>query len=114
TMPADHPHYDRDFAWQRQGSWNPEPNLRQAASDYPVEGNQSHALMWNGVGGSTNIFGALWPRYRPSDFRKGVEHGLGPDWPITYEELAPYYDESDRLIGISGLAGDPGMPPKAA
>ena len=32
--------------------------------------------MWNGVGGSTNVYGALWPRYRPSDFRKGTEHGL--------------------------------------
>jgi len=112
TMPADHPHYDRDFAWQRQERWNPEPNLRQAASDYPVEGGQSHALMWNGIGGSTNVFGALWPRYRPSDFRKGIEHGLAPNWPLTYEELAPFYDESDRLIGVSGLAGDLAMPPR--
>ena len=111
--PADHPHYGRDFQWQRQGRWNPEPALRRAEADYPVEGSQSHALMWNAVGGSTNVYGALWPRYRPSDFRKGTEHGLAPDWPITYEELAPFYEESDRLVGISGLAGDPAMPPRA-
>ena len=54
---------------------------------------------------------ALWPRYRPSDFRKGVEHGLAPDWPITYEDLAPYYDRVDRIVGVSGLAGNPAMPP---
>ena len=54
--------------------------------------------MWNGVGGSTNVFAALWPRFRPSDFRKGVEHGLAPDWPISYEDLAPFYDEADRLV----------------
>ena len=68
--------------------------------------------MWNGVGGSTNVYTALWPRYRPSDFRKGVEHGLAPDWPITYEDLAPYYDRVDRLVGVSGLAGNPAMPPR--
>ena len=39
-------------------------------------------------------------------------HGLAPDWPITYADLAPYYDEADRLVGVSGLAGDPGMPPR--
>ena len=102
TLPADHPHYARDFQWQRQNRWNPEPSVRRGASDYPIEGQQSHALMWNAIGGSTNIFGALWPRLRPSDFRKGVEHGLAPDWPITYEDLAPFYDESVRLIGVAG------------
>ncbi|HEY6433294.1 MAG TPA: GMC family oxidoreductase, partial [Acetobacteraceae bacterium] len=114
TTPADHPHYARDFQWQRQNRWNPEPNVRRAESDYPVEGDQSHALMWNAIGGSTNIFGALWPRLRPSDFRKGIEHGLAPNWPITYQNLAPFYDESDRLVGVSGLTGDLAMPPRAS
>lgn len=112
-MPADHPHYARDFQWQRRNRWNPEPSVRRDPSDYPVEGEQSHALMWNAIGGSTNIFGALWPRLRPSDFRKGVEHGLAPDWPIAYEDLAPFYDESDLLVGVSGLTGDRAMPPRA-
>ena len=68
--------------------------------------------MWNGVGGSTNVYGAIWPRYRPSDFRKGDEHGLQPNWPISYEDLAPFYEKADRLIGTSGLAGDVAMPPR--
>ncbi len=113
TEPAQHPHYSKDFQYQRQNRWNPEPSVRQGPDDYPVEGGQSHALMWNGVGGSTNVFAALWPRFRPSDFRKGVEHGLAPDWPITYEDLAPFYDEADRLVGVSGLTGDRGLPPRA-
>ena len=113
TEPADHPHYSDDFQYQRQNRWNPEATVRRAPADYPVEGDQSHALMWNGVGGSTNVFAALWPRFRPSDFRKGLEHGLAPDWPITYEDLAPFYDEADRLIGVSGLTGDLGLPPRA-
>lgn len=113
TDPAQHPHYSRDFQYQRQNCWSPEPTVRRGPDDYPIEGGQSHALMWNGVGGSTNVYAALWPRFRPSDFRKGVEHGLAPDWPIAYEDLAPFYDEADRLIGVSGLTGDRGMPPRA-
>ncbi|MEZ5857619.1 MAG: GMC family oxidoreductase [Geminicoccaceae bacterium] len=111
TAAEDHPHFSRDWEWQKQGRWNPDTNVRQAASDYPVETNSSNVLMWNAVGGSTNVYGALWPRYRPSDFRKGVEHGLAPDWPITYEDLADPYDRVDRLIGVSGLAGNPALPP---
>ena len=112
TEPAQHPHYEADFQYQRQNRWNPEPGVRRSPDDYPIQGGQSHALMWNGVGGSTNVYAALWPRFRPSDFRKGVEHGLAPDWPISYEELAPFYDDADRLIGVSGLTGDAGMPPR--
>ena len=114
TEPARHPHHGADFVHRRFTDWNPEPAARRGPDDYPIQGDHSHALMWNGVGGSTNVFAALWPRFRPSDFRKGREHGLAPDWPITYAELAPFYDAADQLIGVSGLAGDPGMPPRPA
>ncbi len=112
TEPAQHPHFGPDFVHRRFTDWNPEATVRAGPADYPVLGDQSHALMWNGIGGSTNAYAALWPRLRPSDFRKGREHGLAPDWPISYDDLAPFYDEADALIGISGLAGDPGMPPR--
>ncbi len=110
TAPEDHPHFSRDWEWQKQKRWNANTNIRRNENDYPVETNSSQVLMWNAVGGSTNIYGALWPRYRPSDFRKGVEHGLAPDWPITYEDIADYYDRADRLVGVSGLEGNPAMP----
>ena len=88
TLPDDHPHMSQDWEWQRQKRWHPNNNIRQARDDFPVESASSNILMWNAVGGSTNVYTALWPRYRPSDFRKGVEHGLAPDWPIAYEDLA--------------------------
>ena len=110
--PNDHPHYSSDWTWQRRTNWSPDVNKRRHPDDYPVETNSSQVLMWNGVGGSTNVYGAIWPRYRPSDFRKGDEHGLQPNWPISYEELAPFYEQADRLIGTSGLVGDPAMPPR--
>ena len=110
--PGDHPHYSSDWTWQRRTNWNSDVNKRHHPDDYPVESNSSQVLMWNGVGGSTNVYGAIWPRYRPSDFRKGDEHGLQPNWPISYEDIAPFYEEADRMIGTSGLAGDPAMPPR--
>ncbi len=110
--PKDHPHYSPDWQWQRRSRWSADVNVRKGNDDdFPVRSNSSQVLMWNGVGGSTNVYGALWPRYRPSDFRKGTEHGLQPDWPISYEDLSTYYDRADRLVGVSGLAGDPAMPP---
>ena len=112
TAPEDHPHFSADWEWQRQITWNPNNNYRAASADFPVEGATSNILMWNAVGGSTNIYTALWPRYRPSDFRKGAEHGLAPDWPIAYEDLAPFYDAVDRIVGTSGLAGDLASPPR--
>ena len=110
--PGDHPHYSSDWTWQRRTNWNSDINKRHHPDDYPVESDSSQVLMWNGVGGSTNVYGAIWPRYRPSDFRKGDEHGLQPNWPIAYEDVAPFYEAADRLIGTSGLAGDPAMPPR--
>jgi choline dehydrogenase-like flavoprotein len=109
---GDHPHYSADWSWQRKTRWNADVNKRRHPDDFPVQTNSSQVLMWNGVGGSTNVYGGIWPRYRPSDFRKGDEHGLQPNWPMTYEELAPYYEQADRLIGTSGLSGDPAMPPR--
>ena len=108
--PREHPHYSGDWQWQRRTRWNADVNVRRNSDDFPVESDSSQVLMWNGVGGSTNVYGALWPRFRPSDFRKGVENGIQPDWPITYEDIASYYDRADALVGVSGLAGDPAMP----
>ena len=38
--------------------------------------------------------------------------GVADDWPIDYWALEPFYDENDRMMGVSGLAGDPGVPPR--
>jgi choline dehydrogenase-like flavoprotein len=109
----DHPHGHPDWQWQRKTRWSADVNVRRGnPDDFPVRSDSSQVLMWNAVGGSTNVYGALWPRYRPSDFRKGTEHGMAPDWPISYEDLIPWYAMADRLIGVSGLAGDPAMPPQ--
>jgi choline dehydrogenase-like flavoprotein len=54
------------------------------------------------VGGRTNHWGRISLRFGPDDFRHKTKDGLGDDWPITYEDVAPYYDKVDRLIGVFG------------
>jgi len=54
------------------------------------------------VGGRTNHWGRISLRFGPYDFRRKALDGLGDDWPIAYEDVAPYYDRVDRLIGIFG------------
>jgi 2-methyl-1,2-propanediol dehydrogenase len=110
TRPEDHPHASPDWEWQRATRWSTAPNVRRLPQDYPVDSSDELTLMWNGVGGSTTVYTATWPRFRPSDFRKGTEHGLQPDWPFAYEDLAPWYERHDQLAGVSGLLGDRAMP----
>jgi choline dehydrogenase-like flavoprotein len=100
-------------AWELEKlrGWSYNPNDRLLDEDYPVSG-QVRPFMFNAVGGSTVCYGGHWPRYKPIDFRKGTEHGAEGtiDWPLSYEELAPYYDINDAEMGISGVPGDPGYP----
>src|SRR5207342_2181201 len=42
-----------------------------------------------------------------------TDFGIGDDWPLSYEELLPHYEETDRQFGVSGLGGNPAYPPGA-
>jgi len=63
------------------------------------------------LGGRTNHWGRISLRFGPKDFKRRSIDGLGDDWPIGYEDIKPYYDRLDRLIGIfgtnEGLENDP-------
>ncbi len=54
------------------------------------------------LGGRTNHWGRISLRWGPDDFRRKSVDGLGDDWPITYDDMKPYYDKLDRLVGIFG------------
>jgi choline dehydrogenase-like flavoprotein len=54
------------------------------------------------VGGRTNHWGRISLRMGPDDFRGRSLDGLGDDWPIGYDDILPYYDKLDRLVGIFG------------
>jgi len=54
------------------------------------------------LGGRTNHWGRISLRFGPDDFRRKSLDGLGDDWPISYDDVKPYYDNVDRLIGLYG------------
>jgi choline dehydrogenase-like flavoprotein len=54
------------------------------------------------LGGRTNHWGRHVPRFGPYDFKAKSRDGLGMDWPISYEDVAPYYDRTEKLIGVAG------------
>jgi choline dehydrogenase-like flavoprotein len=60
------------------------------------------------VGGRTNHWGRISLRFGPRDFKHRSYDGLGDDWPIAYEEVAPFYDRVDKMIGVFGTKE--GMP----
>jgi choline dehydrogenase-like flavoprotein len=57
-----------------------------------------------GTGGAALHHSANYPRLLPSDFTMKSDHGRGLDWPISYTDVAPYYDKAAREIGVSGDA----------
>src|SRR2546428_892934 len=58
------------------------------------------------VGGRTNHLGRIALRLAPVDFKSRSTDGMGDDWPITYEEIAPYYDKVESYIGVFGTNGN--------
>ncbi|MFM8913983.1 MAG: GMC family oxidoreductase [Flammeovirgaceae bacterium] len=54
------------------------------------------------LGGRTNHWGRISLRFGPNDFKHKSIDGLGDDWPISYDDVSPYYDMVDKLIGVFG------------
>jgi choline dehydrogenase-like flavoprotein len=73
-----------------------------------------HTNYW--VGGNTKFYGAALFRLRKEDFGEVRHHGgLSPAWPISYEDLEPYYTEAECLYHVHGERGeDPTEPPASA
>jgi choline dehydrogenase-like flavoprotein len=54
------------------------------------------------VGGRTNHWGRIALRFSPVDFKSRTRDGIGEDWPISYDDVAPYYDKVESYIGVFG------------
>jgi choline dehydrogenase-like flavoprotein len=68
------------------------------------EGTQEEFWWWRPrmLGGRTNHWGRISLRFGPYDFKPKSRDGLGYDWPISYEDLAPYYDKTEMMVGVYG------------
>ncbi len=85
---------DFDMAY---GGWDIEGEPYTTKDDTEFEWFRSRML-----GGRTNHWGRISLRFGPDDFKKKNIDGLGENWPIGYEDVKPYYDKVDKLIGIFG------------
>ncbi len=67
-----------------------------------TKGTEFHWFRSRMLGGRTNHWGRISLRFGPDDFKRKSIDGLGDDWPIGYEDIKPYYDYIDKLIGVFG------------
>ena len=94
------------------GGWAVPGEPYTNASDDP----QRQFVWWRTrmLGGRTNHWGRIALRNGPYDFKPRTRDGLGFDWPIAYEDVAPYYDKVEMLIGVygtnEGLENTPSSP----
>lgn len=67
-----------------------------------IQKDGKHWVYTLAFGGSSNCWVGNTPRMMPSDFRVRTAYGVGTDWPISYEELEPFYGQAEDLIGVAG------------
>ena len=87
-------------AWQIEG----EPYVSAPGNDFQWFRSRI-------VGGRTNHWGRIALRFAPVDFRSKTRDGLGDDWPISYDDIAPYYDKVESYIGVFGSNENVGSAP---
>jgi choline dehydrogenase-like flavoprotein len=79
------------------GGWDIEGEPYNRIGDTEFDWYRSRML-----GGRTNHWGRISLRFGPNDFKSKDKDGLGENWPIGYEDIKPYYDKVDKLIGVFG------------
>ncbi|MDH4110385.1 MAG: GMC family oxidoreductase [Gammaproteobacteria bacterium] len=74
-----------------------------------IEGHSAEGMMSRSmsVGGQAMHWGGVTPRFTPEDFRVNSLYGVGYDWPLTYDELDPFYQEAEERMGVAGEQGPP-------
>src|SRR5258708_5820706 len=88
---------------------NPWPN--DHIDSFEIEGPLQSRSMF--VGGLAMHWGGVTPRFSPDDFRHRSIFGVGDDWPISYEDLDPFYPEAEELMPVAGKQRPPPMDPRS-
>ena len=87
-----HSDYYNDHFWAKRRDWK---------YTFP-EGKPYRWVRVRALGGKTNCWDANTGRWGPREFQAASYDGFDVDWPVTYEEMAPWYSKTERLIGVSG------------
>jgi glucose dehydrogenase len=77
---------------------------------YDVAGIQSRSMQ---VGGLAMHWGGVTPRFSPEDFQLRSLYGVGTDWPLSYDQLDPWYQEAEVRLGVAGEQGPPELDPRS-
>src|SRR5439155_513646 len=80
---------------------------KPASGPFLLEGKNPFGYVYQagwGVGGAALHYFANFPRLLPNDFKIKSEHGRALDWPISYQDVVPYYDKVAQDVGVSGDA----------
>ncbi len=105
-----------DFAPREYENWSPravfgENRYKNADPWVGGDGRKFTPGYYHYVGGSTKLYGATLPRLREADFGEiAYEDGLSPAWPISYDDLEPFYGEAESLFLVHGDGADPTEP----
>ncbi len=108
TWPHELPHRGVGKGAKHRGELNDEflaPNGFWEIEGEPYTSAPGSRFRWfrsRIVGGRTNHWGRIALRFAPVDFRARSTDGMGDDWPISYEDVAPYYDKVESYIGVFG------------
>ena len=81
--------------------------IKPASGPFLLEGKNPFGYVYQagwGVGGAALHYFANFPRLLPNDFKIKSEHGRALDWPISYSDVAPYYDKVAQDVGVAGDA----------
>jgi glucose dehydrogenase len=79
------------------------------SGDYGGDLNAERVMV---VGGTATVWQAVTLRMLPEDFKTRTVYGYGEDWPLSYEELEPYYCRAEALLGVSGTDADNPFAPR--
>src|SRR5207249_3151124 len=77
-------------------------NILVDEKNHPYTGTTYAWVRARALGGKTNIWGRLALRLSDYDFKAKTHDGYGEDWPISYADIAPYYDKVDLYLGVAG------------
>lgn len=109
-----------DFLRREKENWDVEKVFienRYVTPDpwHDKDGNSFQPGVHYFVGGATKMYGAALFRLRKEDFGEVRHHGgLSPAWPISYEDLEPYYTQAEKIYNVHGLRGDDPTEPEAS
>jgi choline dehydrogenase-like flavoprotein len=104
TWPYDSPRRGASTKLKPFGEWDAcEGGWEIPGEPYTVaRGDQFRWWRARMVGGRTNHWGRISLRFGPRDFKNKTHDGLGDDWPISYDDVKPYYERLERLVGVFG------------